>query len=138
MAKMNEKVRTLFENQGVVVMATASADGSPNVVPIGAKKVLDDETILISDQFFNKSLANFKENPQVALTFWDPKTSESYQIKGAITIETSGEIFDQTAAWIDEMARARNIPLKSKGAVVVKITDIFTNAPGPDAGSKIG
>ena len=138
MAKMNEKVRTLFENQGVVVMATASADGSPNVVPIGAKKVLDDETILISDQFFNKSLANFKENPQVALTFWDPETSESYQIKGAITIETSGETFDQTAAWIDEIARARNIPLKSKGAIVVKITDIFTNAPGPDAGSKIG
>ena len=135
---MNEKVRTLFENQGVVVMATASADGSPNVVPIGAKKVLDDETILISDQFFNKSLANFKENPQVALTFWDPETSESYQIKGAITIETSGETFDQTAAWIDEIARARNIPLKSKGAIVVKITDIFTNAPGPDAGSKIG
>jgi len=138
MAKMNEKVRTLFENQALVAMATASADGSPNVVPIGAKKVLDDETILISDQYFNKTLANLKNNPLVALTFWDAQTAESYQIKGTITIETSGEIFEKTAAWIDEMARARNIPLKSKGAVVVKITDIFTNAPGPDAGSKIG
>jgi predicted pyridoxine 5'-phosphate oxidase superfamily flavin-nucleotide-binding protein len=138
MAKMNEKVRSLFENQSLVAMATASSDGYPNVVPIGAKKVLDDETILISDQYFNKTLVNLKENPQVALTVWDTQTFESYQIKGTITIETSGETFDKTSAWIDEMARTRNIPLKSKGAVVVKITDIFTNAPGPDAGSKIG
>ena len=74
MAKMNEKVRTLFENQALVALATSSADGSPNVVPIGAKKVLDDETILISDQYFNKTLANLKENPQVALTLWDAQT----------------------------------------------------------------
>ena len=138
MAKMNERVRTLFENQRTVTMATASTDGIPNAVPIGAKKVLDDETILISDQYFNKTLANLRENPRVSLSFWDAETHESYQIKGDITIETSGEVFDKTKAWIDEMARARNVPLKSKGAVVVKITDIFTNAPGPDAGAKIG
>lgn len=137
MAKMNEKVRNLFESQRTVAMATASADGKPNVVPIGAKKVLDDETILISDQYFNKTLANLRENPRVSLSFWDPATGESYQVKGDITIETAGEIFEQTSAWIDGIARARNIPLKSKGAVVLKITDIYTNMPGPDAGSKI-
>ena len=137
MAKMNMKVRTLFENQRTIAMATASADGTPNAIPIGAKKVLDDETILISDQFFNKTLANLRENPRVSLSFWDAETHESYQIKGNITIETSGEIFEKTKAWIDEMARAINVPLKSKGAVVVKITKVFTNAPGPDAGAKI-
>ena len=137
MAKMNEKVRAMFENQPIVAMATASENGIPNVVPIGAKKVLDDETILISDQYFNKTLANLKENPQVALTFWDLETHDSYQIKGAITIETSGEVFEQTAAWIEEIAKARNVPMKSKGAVVLKITDIFSSAPGPGAGSRI-
>ena len=130
--------KTLEDSEPYFIGQAKAADGSPNVVPIGAKKVLDDETILISDQYFNKTLANLKNNPLVALTFWDAQTAESYQIKGTITIETSGEIFEKTAAWIDEMARARNIPLKSKGALVVKITDIFTNAPGPDAGSKIG
>ena len=137
MANMNAQVMTLFENQRTVAMATASADGTPNVVPIGAKKVLDDETILISDQYFNKTLANLMENPRAALTFWDPSTGESYQIKGDITVETSGELFEETTAWIDEIARAKNIPLKSKGAVVLKITGIYTNKPGPDAGTKI-
>ncbi len=137
MAKMNTQIRTLFEKQRTVALATASADGTPNVVPIGAKKVLDDETILISDQYFGKTLANLRQNPRVALTFWDPETRESYQIKGEVSIECSGPIFEETARWIDEIARARNVPMKSKGALVVKISAIFTNAPGPEAGHRV-
>ncbi len=137
MARMNEKVRTLFESQSIVSLATASAKGEPNVVPIGAKKVLDDETILISDQYFRKTLANLKENPQASLTFWDAGTAESYQIKGMVTIETSGRIFEETAAWIEEMARKIHAPMKSKGAIVFKIKEIYTSRPGPDAGARI-
>ncbi|HON62414.1 MAG TPA: pyridoxamine 5'-phosphate oxidase family protein [Deltaproteobacteria bacterium] len=137
MAKMNARVRALFEGQAIVSLATASAGGVPNVVPVGAKKVLDDETVLISDQYFRKTLANLKENPKAALSFWDAGTAESYQIKGTVTIETSGRIFEETAAWIEEMSRARNIPLKSKGALVFKIHEIYSNAPGPDAGARI-
>ena len=137
MAKMNAKVRALFENQPIVVMATASARGVPNVVPIGAKKVLDDETIMISDQYFKKTLANIKENPQASLTFWDAKTAESYQIKGAVAIETSGRIFEETAAWIEEISRIGNIPMKSKGALILTIREIYTSVPGPDAGTRI-
>lgn len=137
MARMNEKVRALFESQAIVALATASAKGEPNVVPIGAKKVLDDETILISDQYFRKTLVNLKENPQASLTFWDARTAESYQIKGTVTIETSGRMFEETKAWIEEMARKINAPLKSKGAIVIKIVGIYTSRPGPDAGTRI-
>ncbi|MFY9398106.1 MAG: pyridoxamine 5'-phosphate oxidase family protein [Desulfomonilia bacterium] len=137
MAKMNEKVRALFESQPIAVLATSSADGTPNAVPIGAKKVLDNETILISDQHFGKTLANLKANPQASLAFWNPETGEAYQIKGTVTIETSGKIFEETAAWIEEIARIRKIPMKSKGAVVLKIDAVFTSSPGPDAGSRI-
>jgi predicted pyridoxine 5'-phosphate oxidase superfamily flavin-nucleotide-binding protein len=134
---MNEKVRALFESQAIVALATASANGEPNVVPIAAKKVLDDETILISDQYFRKTLANLKENPQASLAFWDPRTVEAYQIKGTVTIETSGRIFEETAAWIEEMARKINAPMKSKGAIVLKIKEIYSSRPGPDAGTRI-
>ena len=137
MARMNEKVRAMFESQAIVTLATASAKGEPNVVPIGAKKVLDDETILISDQYFRKTIANLKENPQASLTFWDAGTGESYQIKGTVTIETSGRMFEETAAWIEELARKINAPMKSKGAIVLKIKEIYTSRPGPDAGARI-
>ena len=135
MAKMNQRVREIFENQQTVVLATATKNGTPNVVPIAAKKIIDDETILISDQFFNKTLTNMKDNPQVALTCWDKH--EGYQIKGKATIEISGQLYQDTARWIEEAGKKLNIPLKSKGAIVVKITEIYNVSPGPQAGVKI-
>lgn len=133
--KMNPRIKEIFEKQEIIVLATASKDGMPNVVPVNAKKIIDDETILISDQFFNKTLKNLKENPQVAITIWDKL--EGYQLKGTVTIETSGKRFEETAKWIDEMAKKLNLPIKSKGAVILKLTEIYNVSPGPQAGAKI-
>ncbi|MBT8489585.1 MAG: pyridoxamine 5'-phosphate oxidase family protein [Deltaproteobacteria bacterium] len=135
MAKMNERVKEIFQKQQNVVLATASKEGIPNVVVLGAKKIIDDETILISDQYFDKTLANMKENPRAAVTVWEK--TEGYQIKGTVTVETSGPRFDETARWIEDLGKKFNIPLKSKGAVILKITDIYTISPGSNAGQKI-
>ncbi len=137
MTEMTEQVRSIFEKERIVILATASKDGIPNAVPVGAKKVIDNETILISNQYFGKTLKNMNENPNAALTFWDTKTHEGYQIKGFVTIETSGKRFEETAAWIDEMGKAVNKPLKSKGAVILKISEIYCVTSGADAGKKI-
>ena len=71
MAKMNQRIRELLERRKVFALATATKNGIPNVVPIGALKVLDDETILISDQYFRKTLRNMKNNPQAAIAVYD-------------------------------------------------------------------
>ena len=135
MAKMNQRVKEVFEKQASVVLATATKDGLPNVVPVSAKKTIDDETILISDQFFNKTLKNLRANPQAAITTWD--NLEGYQLKGTVTIETSGARFEETAQWIDAMGKKLNFPLKSKGVIIIKLTEIYNVSPGPQAGTKI-
>ena len=135
MAQMTERMRKLFESVPTAVLATATGDGSPNAVPVGAKKVIDDETVLISDQFFNKTLANLKANPKVAVSFWEGH--EGYQLKGSVTIETSGERYEETAQWIEELGNKAGVPLKSKGAVIIKIDEIYGLAPGPGAGKKL-
>ena len=135
MAKMNERMKEILEKQETVVLATATKNGVPNVVPVNAKKIIDDETILISDQFFNKTLNNLKDNAQAAITIWDKL--EGYQIKGTVTIETSGQRFEETAKWIEEIGKSLNLPLKSEGAVILKITEIFSVTPGPEAGTKV-
>ncbi len=137
MAEMTEKIKSVFEKQGIVVFATASKSGSPNAVPIAAKKIINNETILISDQYFGKTLKNINENPHVAVTFWDQETFEGYQFKGTVTIETSGKRFEETTRWIEKLAKAVKKPLKSKGAVIMKMTDIYCVTSGPDAGKKI-
>jgi predicted pyridoxine 5'-phosphate oxidase superfamily flavin-nucleotide-binding protein len=135
MAEMTARMKELFVKVPTAILATATGDGAPNAVPVGAKKIIDDETILISDQFFNKTLANLKANPKVAVSFWEGY--EGYQIKGTATIETSGKRYEETAAWIEDMGNKAGMPLKSKGAVIIKIDDIFGLAPGPGAGKKL-
>ena len=135
MAYMTERMKGLFNKVPTVVLATVSEEGTPNAVPVGAKKIIDDETILMSDQFFNKTLTNMKANPQVAVTFWEGH--EGYQLKGSVNIETTGQRFEDTAKWIDEMSSKAGFPLKSKGAVILRIEEIYGVAPGSGAGKKL-
>jgi uncharacterized protein len=135
MAKMTDRMKEMFEKLPAVALATATADGTPNAVAVGAKKIIDDETILISDQFLNKTLANLKANPKVAVSFWEGH--EGYQLKGTVTIETSGERFEETAKWIEDLGNKVGFPLKSKGAVILNIEEIYGLAPGPGAGKKL-
>lgn len=135
MAKMTQDMKELFDKTPIVVLSTASKNGVPNAVPVGAKKILDDETVLISDQYLNKTLANMKENPKMALTFW--QGMEGYQLKGTVTIDTSGQRFEETVKWIDELSTMIGHPLKSKGAVTFQIEEIYSVASGPGAGNQL-
>ena len=135
MAKMTEPMKEMFEKASTAVLATSTLDGNPNAVPVAAKKIIDDETVLISDQFFNKTLANMKSNPKVSISYWDEH--DGYQLKGNVTIETSGKRFEETARWIEDLGTKIGVPLKSKGAVIVKIEEIYGLAPGPDAGKQL-
>jgi uncharacterized protein len=135
MAQMTERMQELFNKATTVVFTTATPDGTPNAVPVGAKKILDSETVLISDQFFNKTSANMKSNPKAAITYWEGY--EGYQLKGTVTIETTGKRFEETAKWIEEISARAGFPLKSKGAVIFKIEEIYGVAPGPGAGKKL-
>jgi predicted pyridoxine 5'-phosphate oxidase superfamily flavin-nucleotide-binding protein len=132
---MTKRMKQLFTEVRIASFATADANGIPNVVPVGAKKIIDDETILISDQFFNKTLANVKANPKAALTLW--RSHEGYQIKGSISIETQGERFEETAAWIAERSSKDGFPRKCKGVLILHIDAIYSVAPGPGAGKQL-
>jgi len=135
MAQMTERMKEVFDKVPTVVLSTATGDGVPNAVPVGAKKILDGETILISDQFLNKTLANMKSNPRVSVMYW--QGHEGYQLKGTVTIETTGKRFEETAHWIEEMSQKAGFPLKSKGAIIVQIEEIYGVTPGPSAGKRL-
>jgi predicted pyridoxine 5'-phosphate oxidase superfamily flavin-nucleotide-binding protein len=131
MVRLTEEIKASLDGTRLVFLATASRDGRPNVVPIGAFKLLDDETLLISDQFFNKTLANMRENPQVAISYWGEKGG--FQLKGSVTLHSDDEVFLQDVAWMKEL-RPTLVP---KSAVVMTITDVYIVKAGPDAGKRL-
>lgn len=131
MVKLTEEIKESLSGTKTVFLATSSKDSTPNVVPIGAFKILDDETLLISDQFFNKTLRNMKENPKVSISYWGEKGG--FQIKGSVTIHTDDEVFVQDVAWMKEVRPN----LTPKSAIIMKVTEVYSIKPGADAGKRI-
>lgn len=131
MVKLTDEIKESLTGTKIVFLATSSKEGTPNVVPIGAFKLLDDETFLISDQFFKKTLENMKENPKIALSYWGEKGG--FQIKGSATLHTNDDVFNQDVAWMKELRPN----LTPKSAVVMKVTEVYIIKAGPDAGKKI-
>ncbi|NYB52848.1 MAG: pyridoxamine 5'-phosphate oxidase family protein [Methanobacteriaceae archaeon] len=116
----------------LVFLATASSEGIPNVVPIGFARPIDNGSILIADNYMNKTRKNIEENPHVAIVTKDAKTNP-YQFKGTAEIFESGEIFDEVVEWaLNVMTK-----LNPKAAIVVKVTEIYSVQPGPEAGKKV-
>lgn len=125
----------MFNRFGIKQLATADRNGFPNVVPINFMKILDDETILASAVFMTKTFSNLKENPVCALSVWEGFAG--YQFKGSAEIVTEGSTFNETQTWTKEEGKKLGLTLESKGAIVIRVTEIYSIAPGPDAGKKI-
>lgn len=133
MVKLNAAVKDVLAKCKVFPFATASAKGEPNVVPVGALVLqADDETVWIIDNFMDKSLKNVKENPKVSFYVWAPEAENSYQIKGTVTIESSGKDYEAAR----EFMHSKRKELPAKTLLKMKITDVYYVTPGPNAGKK--
>lgn len=115
-----------------MVLSTADKKGIPNVVPIGSKKIINNDTILTIDTYHNKTKENVLQNPNVAIAMW--KDFEGYQIKGVAQYYTKGEIFEDGKEWILQFKPNKIV----KGVILVKVTEIFYLTPNYEkAGKKI-
>ena len=127
------KVKELFNKQGLVAVGTASPEGVPNVVPILWKKILDDDTIILIDNFMKTTKENLQRNKNVCISFWDAKTEEAYKIKGTARYHTDGPVYNEGKKFI-QLKKPDRVP---KGVVEIKVSQIFDITPGPNAGKKI-
>ena len=135
MACIPAEVLDVFNKVDNVVFATADAQGQPNASIVGVKSVVDDETIYLSDQFFNKTLANMLENKAVSVVFWQDSTA--YQIHGSATYVNEGEEFEKRKAEVDARFAAKGMPITAKGGVFIHVDAVYSSIPGPTAGDKI-
>lgn len=102
MAKLSPEVITAIEKTMPYCIATASADGKSNLVYIACLKVIDENTILIADNKFEKTRANLDANPQASLVVLDPDTKTAYQIKGSMECHSEGDKYQATVDWVHE------------------------------------
>jgi hypothetical protein len=126
--QMRELVNPALENGCPCVLATAGANGEPDIGFKGSMMVFDDESLAYWERTKRQHLKNITENPKVVVLFRDAKTKVAWRFHGVATVHESGPIRDQVMA--------RTVPAElekdpeRKGAAVVIRLDKITNMGG--------
>lgn len=112
MAKLSEEVKKVISEVRPALVATASKDGKPNVSPKGSFQVLDDEHIAFAEIASPRTIANLRENPQVAAIVFDPATRKGCRVWGKAEILDSGDLFDKISEQLKGMGMKVNHVIK--------------------------
>ena len=125
---LNENVKKLLENS-MWDLATC-ADGEPNVVPVAFKFVTDDGRLAVGDVFLETTLNNIRaNNGRIAISVYDSRSLEGYQVKGRAEYLTSGEIVDTFKQMVEKMF---NGAATAKGALLITPEKVVVTTPGAD------
>jgi adenylate cyclase len=95
----------VFGGVAPLIVATASADGVPNVTYLSKAFVVDDRRIALSDQFFGKTLRNLAEVPRASVLVQDPTTGQDWRLTLVHErTERRGPVFEAMRAEIETVA----------------------------------
>lgn len=125
---MNESVKKLLK-ESMWDLATC-ANGEPNVVPVAFKDVTPDGKLVVGDVFLDTTLKNLDANGgKIAISVYDAKSLEGYQIKGVAEYVTEGDVVKTFKAMVEQMF---NGGATAKGALVITPEKVIVTTPGAD------
>lgn len=125
---MNDSVKKLLK-ESMWDLATC-ANGEPNVVPVAFKDVTPDGKLVVGDVFLDTTLKNLAANSgKIAISVYDAKTLEGYQIKGVAEYVTEGEVVKTFKAMVEQMF---NGGATAKGALIITPEKVIVTTPSTD------
>ena len=121
MAALPEKVSKAWEDrEGPVIFSTVDSDGNPNAIYATCVSKFSEDTIVVANNYFSKTLNNILAGSKGSILFIT-KDATSYQIKGSIEYHKEGAIFDDMKKWN---------PKKHPGhaAAALKVEEVYKGA----------
>ena len=103
-----------------IVFSTVDANGIPNSIYATCTWMYDMQTIIIADNYFDKTLKNILNGSKGSVLFITEE-KKSFQMKGIIEYHKSGEIFDY-------MKKLNPEKLPGKAVVAIKIEDVYSGS----------
>ena len=79
------------QREGPIVLTTVDRGGNPNAIYATCVRKVSDDTLVVADNFFNKTRANILAGSKATLLFIT-KEGQSYQVKGPIEYHAEGEV----------------------------------------------
>ncbi len=108
------------QRSGPAILATADSDGMPNAIYCTCVRIFDEDTIVVANNYFDKTLRNILAGSRGALLFLTAE-EESFQIKGTVEYHVDGPIFEHMKSW--------NPPERpGRGAAALKVEEVYNGA----------
>lgn len=105
---------------GAPVFTTVDAVGNPNSVYATCIRILDDHTMVVADNYFDKTKKNLFANAQGSILFITDE-KKAFQIKGELSYHKEGPVFDFMKSWNPDH-------LPGHAAVALAVTEVYTGA----------
>ena len=116
------EIAACFEGLIPATIATAGADGTPNVTHLSRVHMVDDDHVALSNQFFSKTIQNLAANPRACVGVVDPMTYNSYRLVLRYErTERRGPLFDRMRRDIDAIAALTGM----EGVFKLRSADIY-------------
>jgi adenylate cyclase len=120
-------LRDCFEGGVPAVIATASADGTPNVTYLSRVRMVDDERVALSNQFFSKTARNLAENPRACVLLVDATTFDEYRLWLAYErTDRRGPVFERLREDVDMTAALGGMQdvFKLRSADIYRVVEV--------------
>ena len=102
MNKIPVEVLEAWKNRkGPIVFSTVNSENKPNSIYATCVQMVDDDKIVVADNFFGKTRENILSNSSGSILFITEE-DKAYQLKGDIQYHIRGQYFDDMKKWNPE------------------------------------
>jgi len=102
---MSTLPKTIIEawksRKGPIILATVDGEGRPNIIYASCVSMYNEESIVVADNYFDKTKANIHGGSRGALLFMT-EDDKAFQVKGEIEYHTGGPVFEDMKRWNPE------------------------------------
>ena len=121
MASLPEQVAEAWEKrEGPIVLTTVDADGKPNSIYASCVSKYDEETLVVADNYFDKTRKNIQQGCLGAILFITSENA-AYQVKGPVEYHESGPVFDDMKDWNSDQH-------PGNAAAALKVQEVYSGA----------
>jgi predicted pyridoxine 5'-phosphate oxidase superfamily flavin-nucleotide-binding protein len=99
MSLLPKSVSKAWENRkGPVIFITVDKNAVPNAIYVTCVTKFNEETLVIADNYFDKTRSNILTGSKGAILFITNE-DKAFQVKGTIEYQTEGDVFEDMKKW---------------------------------------
>ena len=108
------------ERKGPIILTTVSESGVPNSIYATCVGKFDEETLLVADNYFDKTHKNIIAGCKGSILFMTNE-GKAFQVKGVMEYHKEGEIFENMKQWNPKQHPGR-------AAAALKVQEAYSGA----------